>query len=381
MELMRDFDNADTISIDTLALEEIIQDERAREIEELSRLSKKVCCLHTSMLYYRQMKTNVGTICFDVWKTIIKRVGGASKSWRELGVHLGIPHDDLDYIDNSMKDDPTDVVLKVFLQSEDATIDKIIDAFVKMKRYDILKAIEHPLSNLANYFIKDDSKSDTGYHSTGSEKRQIISWDNVPNDLPPVLRSKENLILDEKPDKPRKSEKKQNLIERKVKNDSPILLLTFAEDGEETAFNIRNRINNWPDDVPSVEVIVLNEKKDNVIQNPESFIREYFDKADYVVPILTSGYLNSIKRHSPNMPNMSHNLDFKYVQFIYSLIVNNFIHLTGCMNKKVRSVLPQDQDTNVLMEISMYPDLMPWTNEQMFDEMFQEFLKKDFCTA
>lgn len=106
----------------------------------------------------------------------------------------------------------------------------------------------------------------------------------------------------------------------------------------------------------------------------------YYFQADYVVPIVTSGYLNSIKDRAPNIPNMTENLDFKYVQFIYSLIVNNYIHLTGCLNKKVRSVIPENQDPNVLMKISMYPDLMPWTNEINFDEVFQEFLKKEFAS-
>lgn len=93
---MGEMDYADTISIDTLSLEEMVFEERIREIDELHKLSKKVCCLHTNMLYYRQLKTKVGVTCFDIWKTIIKRVGGAPKTWRELGVYLGIPHDDLD---------------------------------------------------------------------------------------------------------------------------------------------------------------------------------------------------------------------------------------------------------------------------------------------
>lgn len=189
------------------------------------------------------------------------------------------------YIDNSVKDDPTDVVLRVFLQSDDATLDKVVNAFVKMNRYDILKAIENPLTDLAQYFNRDDNKSDTGYHSESSEKRQIISWDNIQNDLPPVLKSKNAIILDEKQQqKPRQPNKVPPLIvQKKVKNDTPILLLTFAEDGEETAIRIRNKINSWPEDLPSLSVILLNEKKEDVVQNPESFIREYFDKVLFLL--------------------------------------------------------------------------------------------------
>lgn len=105
-------------------------------------------------------------------------------------------------------------------------------------------------------------------------------------------------------------------------------------------------------------------------------------QADYVVPIITPGYLEAIKKHTPNLPNMMDNLDYKYVHFIYMLIVNHYIHLTGCLNKKVRSVIPQNLGEsmfNIMMEITMYPDLMPWTNEELFDETFQAFLKKEFA--
>lgn len=99
-------------------------------------------------------------------------------------------------------------------------------------------------------------------------------------------------------------------------------------------------------------------------------------QADFVVPVLTSGYFNAIKCHNLNLPNMSQNLDYKYVHFIYTLIVNNYIHLTGCLNKKVRSVIPVYVDPNVMANVTLYPDLMPFTNEECFDETFIEFIKK-----
>lgn len=95
-EGLKDFENADTISIDTLALEEMVLEERAKEIDVLETLGKKVSCLHTNLLYYRQPKTKMGIICYDIWKIIIKKVGGVHRSWRNLGEHLSIPPEDLD---------------------------------------------------------------------------------------------------------------------------------------------------------------------------------------------------------------------------------------------------------------------------------------------
>ncbi|KAI8436632.1 hypothetical protein MSG28_010132 [Choristoneura fumiferana] len=168
MEVLKDYDNADTISIDTLALEELLEDERAKEIAELNSLSKKVCHLHTSLLYYRNTKSRMGAACYETWRTLVKKVGGTPDGWRDLGYFLGIPQDDLNYISNSMKYEPdlADVVLKVFMQDEDSTLDKVLDAFLKMKRYDILKAIEHSLLDVTQCL--NNRQQDSGYHSNSN---------------------------------------------------------------------------------------------------------------------------------------------------------------------------------------------------------------------
>lgn len=102
----------------------------------------------------------------------------------------------------------------------------------------------------------------------------------------------------------------------------------------------------------------------------------YF-QADYIVPIITTGYINEITSNNKNIPNTTENLDHKYVNFIYNLIVNNYIHATGCLNRKVRSVLPQNANVDLFSRMTMYPDLLPWTYETNFDEQFQEFLRKE----
>ena len=94
-DLLQDFDNADTISIDTLALEEALLEERTNEISELNNLSLKVTYLHTSLLYYLNAKTKTGTVCYEAWKTLVKKVGGSPNTWKDLGYALEISHDDL----------------------------------------------------------------------------------------------------------------------------------------------------------------------------------------------------------------------------------------------------------------------------------------------
>ncbi|CAD0201448.1 unnamed protein product [Chrysodeixis includens] len=370
MEFLKDYEDADTISVDTLALEQMVLQERAQEITELNNLSKKVRFLHTDLVYYRHPKSEMGAACYLLWKNLIKKVGGTPNGWRDLGSSLGVTQDDLDYIMHSVKDDPVDMVLKVFRQNENATIDKIVDVFIKLKRYDILKSIEEPLCKITQYFNKDDS----GYQSKSSEQRGIVSLKNLPNDLPAALNK--NIIKDKGPNKPKQpSLRPPETTNESIENDSPVLFLTYTYDGLPTAINIQEYVENWVD-VPNVKVITLNNKKDQLYQNPEKYIREYFESADIIIPIITTGYLDEINSHNPTVPNTSDNLDHKYANFIYNLIVNHYIYATGCLNKKVRSVLPQNANVDLFRRIVLYPDLMPWTYETNFDEQFKAFLKK-----
>lgn len=176
---------------------------------------------------------------------------------------------------NSIQDDPVDIVLKMYRLNEKATIDKILDAFVKMKRYDILKALEDPLCNLSQCFNKDDS----GYHSNSKSngQKEIISFNNLPNDLPPALNRNYVATKNDR-NKPNAPKPRPPIkVNKEIKNDKPILFLTFTEDGLETALNIQEYVYNWTD-ITGVTVITLSDRKDEVYQNPEKFIREYFEK-------------------------------------------------------------------------------------------------------
>lgn len=179
----------------------------------------------------------------------------------------------------SVKDDQVDMVLKVFRQNEKATIDKIVDAFIKLKRYDILKSLEDPLCKLCQYFQKDDS----GYHSASKSDshREIVSLKNLVNDLPPALNK--NMVTSQKePDKPQQPIPKPSTHRQEsLTSDDLILFLTFAQDGLATAINIQEYVANWTN-FPSVKVVTLNSRRDQIYQNPEKFIREYFEKVGYL---------------------------------------------------------------------------------------------------
>lgn len=96
-----DYTNAETVSLDTLTLEQIVHEEREKEISELHSLSKKVSFLHSDLLYYRNAKSKIGAACYESWKVMLKKVGGTPNGWRDLGYALGVNQDDLDVSNNS----------------------------------------------------------------------------------------------------------------------------------------------------------------------------------------------------------------------------------------------------------------------------------------
>lgn len=95
-EMAKYHDEAETVSIDTLALEELVTQTRATEISQLNLLSKKVSYLHTDLLYYRKENSKLGSSCYEAWRAIMKKVGGSTNGWRDLGYALGVGQDDLD---------------------------------------------------------------------------------------------------------------------------------------------------------------------------------------------------------------------------------------------------------------------------------------------
>lgn len=89
------YNNADTISMDTLYLEEKLKEDRSKEITKLKTLGKTVSNLHTDILYYRNASTQRGAMCNEARQSLVKYIGGSPNTWRELGYALGVAQEDL----------------------------------------------------------------------------------------------------------------------------------------------------------------------------------------------------------------------------------------------------------------------------------------------
>ena len=59
---------------------------------------------------------------------------------------------------------------------------------------------------------------------------------------------------------------------------------------------------------------------------------------DYVIPIITEGYLRSLENH--DIFSSSSYLDTKYTKYISELMFANYIQ-SSCINSKVRCLIPE----------------------------------------
>lgn len=67
--------------------------------------------------------------------------------WQHFGTHLGLTREQLQCIEYDFKglQDPTYYVLLTFVQSVNATIERILEALLKMDRFDVIHRLSEPL--------------------------------------------------------------------------------------------------------------------------------------------------------------------------------------------------------------------------------------------
>lgn len=112
-----------------------------------------------------------------------------------------------------------------------------------------------------------------------------------------------------------------------------IVMLTFAKDGEEVVKTISKVLRKKN---PKIGVIILDEQKKHVYSKAEEFVDDCFKQVNYIVPILTSGYIELINNPSLNQVNqLDISLDTKYVNYIYGLLRFEYVK-TRCCNNRIR---------------------------------------------
>ncbi|XP_011311146.1 uncharacterized protein [Fopius arisanus] len=319
-------------------------------ILNINRLSSKI---HTAYLFGSSGIPMLQKICRSVGYT---PAGKTYNGWQELGLHLGLTKAQLHYIKNDLKglQDPAYYVLWIFVQSTDATMDKILNAFIKMNRLDIIDRLCEPLM----LFIK---QLNINSQSTGILRPKFVL--DVPSVLTSISNSTDmnsgriNPIADE----------------GKINNYGIIVMLTFTADGQEDAQNISRK---FREKKPRIGVVTLQEQAKLVYCKAEEFIDDCFKQVNYVIPILTKGYVQRIiDANSFCYRSEENSLDSKYLNYVYSLLRFEYVQ-NNCYNYRVRCLVPDVQVPTVIKS-DLHPTLQAWFRMSDINDFADNILLKN----
>lgn len=123
------------------------------------------------------------------------------------------------------------------------------------------------------------------------------------------------------------------------------ILLTYSEDANIIVDNILTKLRKGKGNM-KLGVVILNEQIGRVNIEPEQFIYDCFLQVDYVVPIITKGYIQMIGSSSSELNYGQENIDNRYVKYIYALM-NTYYLRNNCRNFKIRSLIPDNSISTI----------------------------------
>lgn len=369
-------ENLNTGEIILEELQNKLSEQWKSNLEGLRELGDKVQDLHASFLFYRNANSEVAKLCTEAYKVLILMIGGTPKSnmfdgWKEFGINLDLHLEDINYIENGLNTMCcTEAVLRVFIQDEEATLDKIANALVKMDRFDILQNLKIILTELPRLLKNEESNSDVGYISSSWSSNTtgvIIKPVFVANNLPEVLKlADSNQQKDFNIGSTNSFEYSDGINNCSKRNQ---VLLTFAKSGSYIANHICHTVKNR---FPYIDIFTLEDKRQEIQVDTDNYVKRYCTEVDYICPIITEDYLHKISNTQNDEPG--ENFDLKYARFIYTLITSRYIHETGCCNVKVRPILPSYADDRTIMDVCRHQIL----TQYIWEDDFQTFLKVCF---
>ncbi|XP_058797809.1 uncharacterized protein LOC131668017 [Phymastichus coffea] len=320
--------------------------------------------IHAAYLFEDEGRVLLQNLCLFLSATASGKSYG---DWQKFAANLGLISEQIKCIEYDFKglEDPTYYVLLGFVHSPGATLDKVLLALQKINRLDII-------NRTADYF--NDFFQDITKNRSSDLKNGIYMPDFLPRAplvLYPITKHNETTKIITKHFC--ESDNRQNNNSENGKNKyGSIIMLTFAEDGANTAQNIL-RICRSND--PRIGVIILQEQEKHVLGKTEEFIEDCMHQVNYIVPILTEKYLNNINTNTYNTANNT-NLDSKYIRYIFSLMRYEY-NKQGCKNKKVRCIVPNDEVQKVVPLIK-HPILEAWFRESDIDLVIKNIILQKF---
>lgn len=327
--------------------------------------------IHAAYLFENEGKPTLQKLCLLLSSTASGKI---YNGWQEFATHIGLTAEQIRCIEYDFKglQDSTYYVLLAYVQSSDATLDKIVNALQKIERLDIINQIKDCICNLIDSIPYNINTNDL--------KTRILRPDNLPRVplvLSPIIpidkKLKESVTIT------------TNVSHQVIQWSIPIkptnagqtygsiVMLTFTEDGLNTANHITKVFRSKQ---PKIGVVILQEQQKYVYSRAEEFIDDCFNQVNYVIPVLTKGYVKRINSHFVARSQSQITLDEKYLKYIYSLLRFEYVK-NNCCNNRVRCIVPDEEVYTIAMS-SLHPTLQAWFRESDIDAFTENILLKKF---
>nr|CAD7199421.1 unnamed protein product [Timema douglasi] len=268
----------------------------------VEELVEKTAPIHCGFLWNTQSGLKVcSQICQYVSST---KSSYLYAGWEDMATYLGLNPMHIKAIKYQFNCDPTELTLKVYAQSQAATIDKLVNCFWRMGRQDIIEKSREYLLALASDVLQSNSQREDesgisslsgGSESSSEETRNIIQ----PKFLPFVDNIFQNNFTNDQSMLARKEISNQSQTnfcqdefvqwntpaQEEPKEFDCYVMLTFASDGIKIAQELAQVFRFRVPGQPRIGVVVLDEHADVVNTLAGEFIYSCFDQDKSSNPI------------------------------------------------------------------------------------------------
>ncbi|CAK9824710.1 hypothetical protein ANTRET_LOCUS2835 [Anthophora retusa] len=320
-------------------------------------IQKATTTIHASYLFEHSGKSTLQKLCLLLSSTA---TGKTYNGWQEFAAYMGLTMEQIRCIDYDFKglQDPTYYVLLAYVQHGEATIDKILSALQKMHRFDVINRIKDDISDLV----------ETISQTTSTDESSILRPESVPR-APLVLTPIKIIQENTHKDSDDSGHITQDNIQKTKQLYGCIVMLTFADDGFENAQHIAKILRAKQ---PRIGVLILQEQNNYVYSRAEEFIDDCFRQVNFIIPILTKGYMERINNPKKIYIEDQNKLDAKYIKYIYSLLRYEYVR-NQCINTRVRCIVP-DKEVYTVVTTNLHPTMQAWFRESDIDAFVENIL-------
>ncbi|XP_043524591.1 uncharacterized protein LOC122536347 [Frieseomelitta varia] len=314
--------------------------------------------IHASYLFEQIGRTTLQNICLLLSSTA---TGKTYSGWQEFAAYMGLTMEQIRCIDYDFKglQDPTYYVLLAYVQHTDATIDKILHTLQRIHRLDIINQIKDNITDLIDEISQ----------RTTTDESALLRPRSIPK--APLVLTPINFVHNIQKHKAVSDRVIQDNLKKSKKSYGCIVMLTFADDGSEIAQHVAKIFRSKE---PKIGVLILQEQENYVYDRAEEFIDDCFKQVNFIIPILTQGYMERISNIRKVYIEDQNKLDAKYIRYIYSLLRYEYVR-NQCINSRVRCIV-SDKEVFAVATANLHPTLQAWFRESDIDAFIDNILLK-----